>query len=266
MLPIRRLLLAVDESEVSANVWQEARMLAALFEAEIVPAHVTLDDASTLPELSTRIGDRLTGSPELKRTEVHVYRPGLSIADAILSAAKDHRADMIVLGAGKKSTLERVFLGSTAETITRRAPIPVWVARPADSPTQLKTVLCAVDSSPAARAALSGAIELARSAKAKLIALAVVSKAKQGPDPVLVMELELRKLLEEVDQAGVDLWVEVLEGDDPIAEILKQADSTACDLLVLGQAGRAGLQRLWKANTAEALIRSNPSSLLTIHS
>ncbi len=265
MLPVRRLIVAIDEHELSVGVWREACMLADLLQAKVVPVHVTMDDGAELPMLASRIGDRLTGPPDLAKTEVHLYRPGASVAEAVLKAARDHGADMIVLGAGKKSTLDRVFLGSTAETISRKATLPVWVVRPSDHLRKVKTVLCAVDGSPAARAALRGAVELARAANAKLVTLAVVSADKQAADPVLVMELELREFLKDLEKGGVDLWVEVLKGNDPIAEILKQVDATECDVLVLGQAGRAGLQRLWRSNTADALIRSVPCSLLTIH-
>lgn len=265
MLPVRRLILAIDEQESSARVWREASMLAKLFGAQVIPVHVTMDSSAELPAVASRIGDRLTGPPDLSTTEVHLYRPGSSVSAAILTAAKDHKADLIVLGAGKKSTLDRVFLGSTAEAVSRGAQVPVWVVRPPAVPRELKTVLCAVDGSPAARMALRGAVELARRAEAKLIALAVVSKKQQGADPVLVMEIELREYLKDIDHDGINLWIEVLQGDDALAEILKQATTTECDVLVLGQAGRAGLQRLWNSNTADDLIRTVPCSVLTIH-
>jgi nucleotide-binding universal stress UspA family protein len=265
MLPVRRLVLAVEEHEQSPGVSHEASMLASLLGAQVVPVHVTMSDSGELPALAASLNERLSGPLGVAATEVHLYRPGATVADAVLSAAKDHSADLIVLGAGRKSALDRVFCGSTTESISRRATVPVWVVRPAPVPRQIKTVLCAVDDSPAATQALQGAIELARAAGAKLIVLAIVGEAVGGVDPVLAKELQLRNRLLHAKPQDVDMWVEVLKGDDPPSEILKQVERCQCDVLVLGQAGREGFKRLWNSNTADAVVRSLPCSLLTIH-
>jgi nucleotide-binding universal stress UspA family protein len=264
-MAIRRFVLAVDEAHSTFGLWREACTLAHLLQAEIVPVHVTLEDPGDLPGLAARLDAQLAAPPGVTRSKIHLYRPGLSVAGAILDAAQEQRADMIVLGAGEKSTLDRVLLGSVAEAVSRRASLPVWIVRPAVEARSLKTVLCAVDGSPAGRAALSGAVELARAAGAKLVTLAVVSKTDKGPDALLATKIELRELLQGLGQNGDDQWIEVLEGTDPSAEILEQASSTGCDVLVLGQASRTGLKRLWRSNRAEALLRALPCSLLAIH-
>lgn len=266
-MTVNRILVCADERDVTTSVWQQACSLGVLLGAEVIPIHVTMDDAERLPDLSAHLSESLTGPKGLKRGEIHLYRPGFSVAEAILAAARDHSADMILLGAGKKSTLDRVFLGSTAEGVDRMAKVPVFIVRPGHATETFETILCAVDSSPAGQLVLRASLELARLAKSKLICLSVVDEeANQGggPDPRLAMEYELRDKLMNEPTDGVDVWVEVLSGKDPAAEILDHAESTSCDLLVLGQAGRTGLQRLWNANTAEALMRKVPCSMLTI--
>jgi nucleotide-binding universal stress UspA family protein len=54
-------------------------------------------------------------------TVTEVGRP----ARAILDYADDHGIDQIVMGSHGRSGLDRTFLGSVAETVTRRARIPV---------------------------------------------------------------------------------------------------------------------------------------------
>jgi nucleotide-binding universal stress UspA family protein len=54
---------------------------------------------------------------------------GPDVADAILTLAKEQRADLIVLGTHGRRGLQRLFVGSVAETIVRRSSVPVAVVR-----------------------------------------------------------------------------------------------------------------------------------------
>jgi nucleotide-binding universal stress UspA family protein len=56
-------------------------------------------------------------------TVTEVGRP----ARAILEYADDHGIDQIVMGSHGRSGIDRTFLGSVAETVTRRARIPVTI-------------------------------------------------------------------------------------------------------------------------------------------
>ena len=47
----------------------------------------------------------------------------------LLRLAADHRADLLVIGAHGKSTIDRVLFGSTAEGIVRGATCPVLTVR-----------------------------------------------------------------------------------------------------------------------------------------
>jgi nucleotide-binding universal stress UspA family protein len=48
-------------------------------------------------------------------------------ARAILEYADDHDVDQIVMGSHGRSGIDRALLGSVAETVTRRAQIPVTI-------------------------------------------------------------------------------------------------------------------------------------------
>ena len=50
-------------------------------------------------------------------------------ADAILHAAQEHQADLIVMGTHGRTGLAHVFLGSVAEKVVRQASCPVLVTR-----------------------------------------------------------------------------------------------------------------------------------------
>jgi universal stress protein A len=56
---------------------------------------------------------------------VHIGRP----YEEIITVAKEHKADLIIIATHGRSGLKHAFLGSTAERVVRHAPCPVLVVR-----------------------------------------------------------------------------------------------------------------------------------------
>lgn len=50
-------------------------------------------------------------------------------ARTIVAFADDHEVDAIVMGSHGRTGVSRILLGSVAETVVRRAPVPVTVVR-----------------------------------------------------------------------------------------------------------------------------------------
>lgn len=68
----------------------------------------------------------LAGADDIDvRTEVRVGKP----AREIVAVADDERVDHIVVGNHGRTGASRVLLGSVAERVVRRAPVPVTVVR-----------------------------------------------------------------------------------------------------------------------------------------
>jgi nucleotide-binding universal stress UspA family protein len=72
-----------------------------------------------LAEASERVGDR-----EILTDHV-VGRPGRSIVEY----AEEHDVDQVITGSHGRTGVARLLLGSVAETIVRRSPVPVTVVR-----------------------------------------------------------------------------------------------------------------------------------------
>ncbi|QCD67118.1 MULTISPECIES: universal stress protein [Halomicrobium] len=70
------------------------------------------------------IADAGIGDREVERA-VEVGRPTTAIVDY----ADDNDIDQIVMGSHGRSGVSRIVLGSVAETVVRRADVPVTVAR-----------------------------------------------------------------------------------------------------------------------------------------
>ena len=77
---------------------------------------------SSAVQVATDEGATVTGGP----------------ADALVSAAEEHQADLIVLGAVRDTSLATRLLGSTAEEVTRRVPCDVLIVRPEQGETEFE--------------------------------------------------------------------------------------------------------------------------------
>jgi len=70
--------------------------------------------------------DAITSDPDVEfRTETVVGKP----AREIVSFAEEHDIDHVIIGSHGRASLSRILLGSVAEKIVRRAPMPVTVIR-----------------------------------------------------------------------------------------------------------------------------------------
>lgn len=76
-------------------------------------------------EVTSEIGDVLDDDDLEVRTETAIGDP----ARAIVEFAEENDVDHILVGSHGRSGVSRVLLGSVAETVARRAPVPVTVVR-----------------------------------------------------------------------------------------------------------------------------------------
>lgn len=193
---------------------------------------------------------------------------------AILTQAEKWGAQMIFVGSGTRSGLERLVLGSVAARVVRYAQCPVVVTRPGKS----GLVLVATDLSDPSMPALEAGAEEARWRNARLVVLhvgevanATVASAFMGAVPVVLPEdllLVRRNAAHELIRTALDRFaiqadVEVIDGD-PATEILNYAESLPAELLVVGTRGRTGLTRVLLGSVAERLVRDAPCSVLAV--
>jgi nucleotide-binding universal stress UspA family protein len=140
MIPTN-LLVPIDFSACSEHALDYACELAARLGARV---HVINAIGDTLPELSVALTDQMISSLRTSNATTlgALLEPRRKIAafgevrvvggdarDAILQAAGDLRADLIVIGTHGRRGLSRVLLGSVAEDVLRRAPCPVLAVR-----------------------------------------------------------------------------------------------------------------------------------------
>ena len=147
MSAYRRILVAVDGSPTSMKGLREAIRLAKDDRAQLFVVHVVnelyafanlegltagVDIVPALREGGRRVLAKAKAVADKERIRAKTLMretPGGAAADLIVREARKQRADLIVLGTHGRRGLRRAVLGSDAEQVVRRSPVPVLLVR-----------------------------------------------------------------------------------------------------------------------------------------
>jgi nucleotide-binding universal stress UspA family protein len=194
--------------------------------------------------------------------------PKGKVVDALIQIIEERDIDLLVLGTHGRSGFERLFLGSVAEEIFRRAPCPVLSVGPHASAklndgSEFKNILFATDFSEESLAALPYAISLAEEDQAQLSLLHVVEEPAAGIVDLDAFKSSLLFRLDELVPPEAELWCHpesLLEFGHqfsrPAERIVETAANHQADLIVLGVRpvlGKFGLATHMASTTAEIL-------------
>ena len=156
------ILVPVDGSEQSSAALPLAFDMAKLCDAALVicsaydvPAHQMDNALAGYPDVGHLAQLHAASEAVVASAAQRAYAAGLarvstivsdrSPVDAINAIAQECHADLIVMGTHGRGGVERLLLGSTTESVTRRSPVPVMVVRPAQVIERVATVDCGYD-------------------------------------------------------------------------------------------------------------------------
>lgn len=135
MLRIGTILLPTDFSEPSAGACQLSTELARDYNSRLVLLHVSATpiigygegvvppNPDVLAEIAAEQLDRLPAADPKVRTERRVVEGDPT--SVILNVANEVHADLIVMGTHGRTGISRLFAGSVAEQVVRKADCPV---------------------------------------------------------------------------------------------------------------------------------------------
>ena len=229
-------------------------------------------------ELVARATEHLrqtTSSPAFAGIAIsHHVRVGAPFAE-LIAACQELGDGLLVIGARKRSSLSELLVGSTAEKVLRKAPVPVLLARRA-LPEKPTCILAPTDFSDASRAALEEGIALARRWGARLVLLHVIEPIVQayawatdlaGGEIYVIEPAELQPewdaLIASLDLNGVSWEQQTIKGEVS-STVAAAAQSFAADLIVMGTHGRTGLTHALLGSVAEGVARAAATSVLTV--
>lgn len=190
-------------------------------------------------------------------------------AAEIVRAAREGQCDLIVMGSHGRTGLGRVVMGSVAEAVARRAPCPVLVSKgPVPGLSEggaleplFSTILFPTDLSERSREAYPVVLALADPGT-RLIVLHVTEADSIVSDD---LETALDERLRTLHPSGPGVHMEYRsEAGGAIDEILRVADESRCDLIVMTSHGRTGLDRLLMGSVAEAVFHGARCPVLIV--
>jgi nucleotide-binding universal stress UspA family protein len=268
-IAIKHILFLTDFSEPSEVALPFATSIARGYGAKVYALHVFTPDPNVCSAPAKLAIAAIETGEQTAKNRVDSQLAGLEhetivdwsidLWDAVQRTIKENNIDLIVMGTHGRTGADKFLMGSVAEEIFRRSPVPVLTIGPhvrtsVHAGGRFHRVLFPTDFSAASEAATPYAISLAQENKAKLVLLHVMrlpeppnGRNKNGRDEHERIENEQRRFelsvaetihqLYETVPTDADLYFppqSLVEYGDPAERILSAAKERSSDLIVLG--------------------------------
>lgn len=276
------ILAASDLSSRSKPAVQRAVRLAEEAGAKLCVLHVVEDDL-----LETRMRDEMRSAEEALTKQLDGF--GLSRGDEVVIAtghafhvigetAREHSADLIVMGAHRRQFLRDVFVGTTIERVTRTAGLPVLMAN-SKTGERWRKVFIAIDMSETSghAARIAKSLGLLDGAEVTFVhAYAPITRQMMTYAGIPVERVqeeaerefestrrEVAHFIQSLELDGLTYHARIIEGigAEAIAGLVGQAKP---DLLVIGTRGLSGVKRLFLGSVAQELMSSLEIDVLAV--
>lgn len=288
---VRNILYLTDFSESSEAALPFATTLARAYGAKVYALHVLLPVpyAYMSPGLiaATIAADEENAQAEMQIVQSRLaglenktlVERGIEIWPAVRRAVEDDDIDLIVLGTHGRTGAQKLLLGSVAEEIFRRSPVPVLTIGPGvrgsvHNGGRYRRVLFATDFTPESLAGAPYAVTLAQQHRARLLLLLVMhtpSVASEGDKKVFEMSVaEALHRLHEIVPADAKLEfppeaaVEYGEPADRIVEVARQRGADLIVIAVRSAARGIGAATHLERATAHKIVAHAPCPVLTV--
>jgi nucleotide-binding universal stress UspA family protein len=276
---IKNVLVPVDFSPPSMLAVNYGVSLARKFQAKLTLMHVVeLPSALAHPfaaegariekehrEGAMRMLSALLAPEDQDDLDLRIVMKSGEIKDEIISTIAERHADIAVMGTHGRGLFGRWLIGSVTQGILRKVSIPILTICRATRPLTFGRVLFATDLSESSKQGFRFALDMARLMRSSLVVVHVVAPASLtygGAELASYVtehntEEALKRLgnfIAEAKEQNVKVEKLLLEGV-PAEVILKAADETTADLILLSVQRKGLVERALLGTTAERVIR-----------
>ena len=300
MIEIRRVVCAVDFSDVSRRAldhavavarWYGARLTAvyvqpmpAMVSAPLlVPAPIegAVLSAADRHSLQRQLEGLLPPRAADLAVECRIVEGDIAAAIAAEAAS----ADLLVIGTHGRSGFQHLLLGSVAERLLRQAPCPLLVVPPGAPdatgtvPRLFHHIVAAIDFSSASATAAAFAVSLAQEADAHLTLVhaldlppaveAWVGETPEGHARLLRWRDDALARLRALAPADARTYCHIeeqVETDGASRVVLRIAAERRAGLIVMGTHGGGPLARTFVGSTAQRVVRQAACPVLILRS
>jgi nucleotide-binding universal stress UspA family protein len=293
----KHILVPLDGSQLSEAALAPAELLARTLGAPITLIHIIEQGAPSEVHKDRHLTESNEAQAYLSDIAKRAFPPEIKVETHVHSAAVDDVArsivqhsqedlghDLIVMCTHGKGGVRDLLFGSIAQQVVAQGTIPLLLVHPTESKEtfQLKKIFIPMDSESIHDDSLPLSEELAKAFEAELYLLSVIptfgtlsgTQAATGNLlPVATAALldikeenateHLQEHLNTLHAAGLRATAEVARGD-PATVIVKTAERTHSDLIVLSTHRKAGMDAFWARSVAPNVANHSSLPLLLI--
>jgi nucleotide-binding universal stress UspA family protein len=279
MVRFDKILCPVDFFPASLRAFDYALKLAANYEARVYVLHVVApvipaaygaplsveDLTADLEKESRKLLSRLKTKGDKERVPVDVEVRVGDIDLEIHRSIEARKADLVVMGAHGRRGFERWVMGSVAERMLRRCPVPLTIVGHGPErrsiPPRINRILVTTDFSEGTSDALGYAFSIAQECQSQMTLLHVVDEvsAEVGSELTQPILESVREKLESLVPDDVRDWCQVktrVDVGEPYQVIVKAATAMKPGLLIMNIHGKGMVERALLGRTAERVLRS----------
>ncbi|NRD19697.1 universal stress protein [Winogradskyella eckloniae] len=274
---MKKIIIPVDFSEHSEFALEAAANLAQKFESELIVLHmlelsnaIISSSSDTLSQeavfylkLAEQKFDDFLNKPYLKDINVTPIVKHFKVWSEVNDVAKEHNADLIVMGSHGVSGIKEVLIGSNTEKVVRHSEIPVLVVKHNPILLDFENVVFASDFSEDAIKPYQNARKTFEKLNAKMQLVYVNS-----PDGNFRSSSEIdKKIAEFLNKAEGNLdhidSVRVVSDYSVEKGILNFANVTGADVIAVATHGRKGLAHFFEGSVSEDIANHSTLPVMT---
>mgnify|MGYP003683296705 CR=1 FL=1 len=274
---MKKIIVPVDFSKHSEYALEAAATLARKHDSEILALHmlelsnaIISDDSNSkqaeavfyLKLAEQKFTDFLE-KPYLKEVKVTPIVKHFKVFGEVNDVAKEHNADLIVMGSHGSSGIKELFIGSNTEKVVRHADIPVLVVKHHPILMDFENVVFACDFSKEAIKPYINASNLFKLFGSKLH-LVYVNLPGTNFKSSTEIELKVADFLKVAD-GNLDNMQNVHYVNDYSIEqgILNFANVKGADLIAVATHGRTGLSHFFEGSISEDIANHSTLPVMT---
>jgi nucleotide-binding universal stress UspA family protein len=284
----KNILLATDFSTASGRALEYAASLARRYGSAIYLTHIISLDGYPLmaPELAA--SSLLKMHVVAEESFRQLLKSGLLVAlpykaviqegnlwPSLEELIKKYEIDLLVVGTRGAGAVRKVLIGSGAEEIFRKAKVPVLTVGPSTAvdpayEVEFKNILFATDFGKSAEREAEYALSLAQEHCSRLRLVHVFPHPEAYGESVLALEkqnsmAQLKELVPAETDLHCKLDFEVPVGE-PVRQILRIAQETKADLIIMGAKARTSLAGNVPHTKAYRVVCEAKCPVLTVRS
>ncbi len=284
---MKTLVIPIDGSETINNSLSFAALLARLLHAQVelthvvVPSHFSERNGSSSVDPQLILDRARTAFPD--DLDVRAVTVDGDPVKQVLERVRRSPDAVLVVPSRGRAGLSRTVFGSVSDEFVRTSPVPVIVTRECMRfPSQtLNSIIVPLDSSPLSEKALPWALKLAQRTGATIGLISVIDvnqvAAYAGIDSQEELLTGLESEARDLARSYLDEMVHQLRAEGarvtwevrlgrPADEIIRAADTTAADLIIMSTHGRSGIRRWAFGSVSDDVLQRGDTPVLIVPS